>query len=276
VIDKAHPDQSVQIDLTNTGGAPVPATALDDSGQAMYLIQAWNGNSHGAGYLRLYTINGSVAVPVGFVSTSNPWADAGTTDDSDFAPQAGTPTKIDAGDDRLLAAYFRNGAVWTVHTIFLPASAPTRSAVQWWEIAPSAAVQQNGLIDDPQSVFFYAYPSIAVNRQSDVLIAGTRFSATTLPSAFFTFRAAGDAPNATATPLIFKEGESSYAKINNTSNRWGDYSTAAVDPSNDTDFWAIQEYAARPNAGTDRWGTWWVHVQLGEPQIAPKRRAARH
>jgi hypothetical protein len=276
VLDKIHPDQSpAQIDLTGSGGTLVPATSYDDS-PTMYMIEQWNGNSRGSGYLRLYTVSRDGVAPVGFVSVPHTWAAVGTADNTDFAPQAGSTAKIDTGDNRLLAAYYRNGSIWTVQTIFVPSAAPTRSAVQWWQVSVSAAVQQNGVVDDAQGVFFYAYPSIAVNKRGDVLIAGTRFSATTVPSAFFTFRNATDAENATAAPVVFKEGESSYTKINSTFNRWGDYSTAAVDPVNDTDFWTIQEYAATPNAGTDRWGTWWVHVQLAEPQIAPKRRAARH
>ena len=33
-----------------------------------------------------------------------------------------------------------------------------------------------------------------------------------------------------------------------------------IDPLNDTDFWTIQQYAEFPQAGTDRWGTWWARV----------------
>src|SRR5206468_12969140 len=48
-----------------------------------------------------------------------------------------------------------------------------------------------------------------------------------------------------------------------TENRWGDYSNTSVDPTNDTDLWTIQEYAATPSGGFDRWGTWWGKVVPG-------------
>lgn len=276
-FDKTQPDNApLKLEVSDSGGGLFPVTALDDSATAMYLVQRWNGSSRGSGFLRLYTVTSAGVAPVGFITTPSPWAGHSPTD-SDFAPQSGSVNKVDACDDRIQAAVFRDGSIWAVQGVYLPAAAATHASVQWWQISPGATTIQRGLIDDPQGEFFYTHPSIAVNRRDDVVIAGTRFSATTKPSAFLSFRMANDAANAVSAPLIFKEGESSYYKTSSgDSNRWGDYTTAVVDPLNDTEFWTIQEYAATPNGGVDRWGTWWVHLDVAALAAGPHRRAARH
>jgi hypothetical protein len=40
-------------------------------------------------------------------------------------------------------------------------------------------------------------------------------------------------------------------------NRWGDFSATVVDPTDDTSFWTLQEYAKFPVSGISQWGTWW-------------------
>jgi hypothetical protein len=75
-------------------------------------------------------------------------------------------------------------------------------------------------------------------------------------------------------PFIYKTGEDYYHKtFSGTRNRWGDYSKAQVDPSNDLDLWTVQEYA-KARVGTDdgntgsnssRWGTWWARLGLPAP-----------
>lgn len=86
---------------------------------------------------------------------------------------------------------YRNGSLWCTHTVFLPAGGPaTRSAVQWWQLSPTGDVLQHGRIDDPTGSVFYAYPSLAVNKDNDVLIGYSRFSAAEYASAAYSFRAA--------------------------------------------------------------------------------------
>jgi len=68
------------------------------------------------------------------------------------------------------SAILRNGNIWATHTAYLPAGAPTRSAVNWWRLATNGAVVSRGTIDDMTSTFDYAHPSIAVNRNNDALI----------------------------------------------------------------------------------------------------------
>jgi uncharacterized repeat protein (TIGR01451 family) len=161
-----------------------------------------------------------------------------------------------------------------VHHIFLPATTPTRAAVQWWQLSTAGAIQQRGRIDDSTAATFHAFPSIAVNANSDVLIGYSRFSASQYASANYSFRLSGEPANTLQSDAVLKAGEGPYYKtFSGTRNRWGDYSSTVVDPANDLDMWTIQEYAATPvgtGANSGRWGTWWgrVAAQLADLGIA--------
>jgi len=273
ILNKADPGTGYTLINSGVNGGGLAPVVSFDAGSPMYLVQRWNGNSGGLGYIRLYSASSSGATPIAFISTPSLWTAAGPGSD-DFAPQSGTAQKIAAGDDRILSPVLRNGSIWAVQTIFVPADAPTRAAAQWWQVTPSGALIQRGVLEDPSGAIFYTFPSIAVNVKNAVVISGTRLSATTFPSAYFAYGQAGSLATTPPAPVIYKSGEASYAKVFSTSNRWGDYSTACVDPVNDTDFWTIDEYAATPSGGFDRWGTWWV--QIASKDDAARRRSVRH
>jgi hypothetical protein len=248
------------------GSSMLPVTSVDDTANS-YLIQSWNGDSGGKGYIRLYTVTSSGVNPVGFLASLQPWQWDSPTG-ADFEPQAGSSMTISAGDDRFDSAVYRNGSVWTAHTVYLPSDAATHTAVQWWQISVSPlAVVQRGVIEDPSGAMSYAFPSIAVNRNNDVMIAGTQFGSSIFATAFFAFHGGTDSPNTSSTGQV-KAGEASYYKVFGSakSNRWGDYTATVVDPANDNDFWTVQQYAGTPSGGTDRWSTWWSHLA---PSSAP-------
>ncbi|HET7090908.1 MAG TPA: hypothetical protein VFL17_19940, partial [Anaerolineae bacterium] len=46
--------------LTGIGATQVPAITYDNALATMYLLQNWDGNSGGSGYLRLYTVTGAI------------------------------------------------------------------------------------------------------------------------------------------------------------------------------------------------------------------------
>jgi cysteine-rich repeat protein len=174
----------------------------------------------------------------------------------DFAPQLGSPERIETGDGRVMNLVYRNQTLWGAETVYLPSSGrPTRTAVRWWQIGSTGgAFLQEGLIDDPAGRQFFAYPTIAVNERNDALIGYSRFSAAQYPSANYAIRRADDPPGTMRADTVLKEGEGPYFRPDSVrGNRWGDYSNTVVDPLNDTDLWTIQEYAAADN----RWGTWW-------------------
>ncbi|MBZ5724882.1 MAG: hypothetical protein LAP87_07775 [Acidobacteriia bacterium] len=258
-------------------GEFIPARDFDGLPNTLYLVQAFAGDvgfADGAGTIRISKITGAVGAESfsggngGTITINDPWSDSGPTDSTgaplDFAPQLGTTARIDTGDSRLQNCVLRGGTIWCSHTIFLPLTGPTRAAVQWFQMNPATAgILQRGRIDDSSSTNFYAYPSIAVNKNNDVLIGYNRFSANDYPSAEFSFRLASDAPNTLEPEVMVKAGEAPYVVTGRQSgsNRWGDYSTTMVDPADDLTFWTIQEYAAAPPQGRNgRFGTWWAAV----------------
>jgi uncharacterized repeat protein (TIGR01451 family) len=270
---------------------PVPAVNFDLNGAGTgsvatnFLVANWDGSlGGGPGRLRLFSVSGPVQAPVFedyaaqgglFVSAGLAWGNPswiGTPPgNTNFAPQLGSPSKIFIGDARIQNVVFRNGLLWCAHHIFLPTNAPTRAAVQWWSITPGGTVLQHGRMDDATGVRFYAYPSIAVNQYDDVLLGYSRFAANQYPSANYAFHPYQETPGRLTADTVLKPGEAKFAIAEGTDVLWGDWSGSVVDPANDTDLWTIQEYAALPVAGIDRWGTWWGRIS---PPVNLSMRAA--
>lgn len=260
--------------IPSIGGGPEPAVTLDPDVSTLYLLQAWNGDSDGNGVLRLSTITGAIGsevlTPVTFIATPNPWSSSPPGDDFYGCPQRGEPRMLPCFGG--FQPVFRDGTIWGAHIVYLPAGTPTRSAIQWWQIAPDGRVVQRGLLDDPSGVLYYGFPSLAVNRSGDMLLGFASFSAQQFASGSYAYRAAGDPAGTLRAERVLKAGEDSYYRDpDGHGTRWGDYSASSVDPLNDTDLWTIQEYAAArdPVSGVYRWGTWWGRII---PEAAPAQR----
>jgi outer membrane protein assembly factor BamB len=262
------------LDLAGTyRGTQVPATTYDAGVNDVYLLQTWD---PAAGQLRLYKITGAVASPT-LVTIGYPaqgaWID--TPGDVNFAEQLqgppgceycpSPPCKIRTDDSRIQNVVYRNGKIWTTHTVVL--SGPSRASVQWWQVRTDATVAQHGLIDDPFGQRYFAFPSIAVNRNDDVLLGYSRFQGDLFAGASYSFRTAFDPPNTMQSESPLKDGDGCYYKdFLSGRNLWGHYSATVVDPTDDLRMWTLQTYAAPPNVTyfdpqqRDRWGTWWGMV----------------
>ena len=256
------------------GASLTPAVTYDATANVVYLLRNRDGNVDGKGFLDLYAISGSVGSEtlskVNEVSVNQTWNLRGYADRRDFAPQLGSSHTIQTDDARIQNVVYRNGSLWAVQTVFLPAgSSPSHSAVQWWQISPAGTVNQFGRLEDATARQFFAYPSIAVNSRSDVLVGYSRFSADQYASANYAFRSADDQPGTLRADMVLKTGEASFYKpATDGRNHWGDTSATVVDPVNDLDFWTLQEYAALPS-GSDRWGTWWGQIDMADPSMPP-------
>ena len=241
------------------GFTQAPALTYDMTQNDLFLVELWNS---GAGALRLSKISGSVgseALSVVGFPIGPAWQSAPPV--ADHAPQLGSVQKIATNDARIQNLVYRNGTLWTTHTVFSSTPAPDgRASVQWWQLSTAGGVLQSGRIDDPTGANFYAFPSIAVNKLGDALLGFSCFAGTRFASACYAFRKSTDAPGTFGDVATLREGLASYYKIFTGSvNRWGDYSASVVDPVNDVDLWTIQEYAAQP---ANFWGTWWGHLAL--------------
>lgn len=246
--------------FTSDGFTPTPAITHDDNLSTLYVVEDWNASSGGKGFIRLQAITGDIGSEqlseVGRPSTTQTWA-YNTSTSGDYLPQSGTTNKINGGDTRMQCVVYRNGSIWATQNAYAGSGASLRGFVQWWQVNTSAVTQQFGRIEDAGGTFHYAFPSIAVNRNNDVLVGFSRFSAGTFGSAGYAFRASTDASGTMRTPHIYKAGEGTYFKtFGGARNRWGDYSSTCIDPVDDTAFWTVQEYAATGN----HWSTWWAKV----------------
>ncbi|RPI24634.1 MAG: DUF5011 domain-containing protein, partial [Actinobacteria bacterium] len=253
------------LDPFDFGFTMVPAITHDAGVTTGYLASSWNAS---LGAIALYEIDspvppataptisgGATAYPV-----TTPWSFSSPS--ANFAPQLGSGTGINNGDARMQGLVMRNGELWAAHHVFLPASGPTRTAIQWWNLATSGTVLQQGRIDDPTGTVFSAFPSIAVNASDDVLIGYSTFSSTQYPSAAYSLRLGTDPVGTFNDTALLKAGEGPYVMLDTGGrNRWGDYSSTHVDPLDDDAFWTIQEYSKLPVGPDGRWGTWWGQVE---------------
>jgi hypothetical protein len=235
-----------------------PAVTYDSSLNELYLLEVY---SESAGQLQLLKISGAIGAEtissVGYPSIHMTW-DPTPEGYGDFAPQLGDTGKIQCNDDRMGSVLVKNNIIYGTHTVFLPAGThPTRSSVLWWAVATNGDVLQDGLIDDPASATFYAFPSIAVNKFNDALIGYSVFSAGQYASAGYSYHDNAQAAGSANDPYVFINGQNTYYRSGSGRNRWGDCSATVVDPLNDIDFWTINEYA---ESTADNWGSWWANV----------------
>ena len=247
--------------IQDNGKNFAPATTYDNTLATEYLLQS-SGSS-----LLLSNITGAVGseqlnatAPV-LISGSITWANSV---DNDIGPQLGSSAFITINPGGFRTFVYRNRTLWAAHNIFLPASSPNRSSIQWWQFKPDGTVLQNALIDDPNAVLFRGYPSIAVNQNDDAFIGYSLYSTNFYASAAYSLRLRNDSPNTLEPEVVLKPGEGPYFQSDGTSNRWGDYSTTVVDPANDVDMWTLQEYAAAGNF----WSTWWGEARPFKMQLS--------
>jgi hypothetical protein len=182
------------------------------------------------------------------------------------APQLGLgiDNAIDTSDTRVLNVIYRNGSVWATHHVVGPSG---KVEVAWYRIDPgTGTVESQGRISDTNR--WYYYPSIAVNKDNVAAIGFSGSSTTEYVGGYYSIIQPSSG-TAEAVALL-KAGEASYYKVfDGEDNRWGDFSATVVDPTDDTSFWTLQEYAKLPVSGRSQWGTWWGKFAPGNPPAPP-------
>lgn len=144
--------------------------------------------------------------------------------------------------------YWRNGRLFLSHN----ASVSGRNAARWHEIDtatwPTSGTPtriQSGNIDAGAN-FHTLFPSIAVNSLGEAALAVGLTSESTRVAAAVAGRLPTDPLGTFGVPQVVKPGDADGG------GRWGDYYACAVDPVDDTTFWAIGEY--KPTGGG--WQNW--------------------
>ncbi len=270
-----------------------PVTTYSATENNLYVVKHI---SSASGTYRVETITGTSTAPSITVGATRARTGGGWIQPSgDILPQTCVPGSPVAtyqcpASPRFLGApdsqvrtnpVFRNGRIYYAQTVGIDVDANAsldHTAAQWTVLdatagAGFASFLDGGRVEDATATsanggHWYAYPSIAANKNGDVLLGFSEFQSNDYADAGYTFRLASDAAGTMRDPVTYKEGEDYYEKTGGgPSNRWGDYTHTVVDPSNDRDMWTIQEYAqARVSAtnglGTNdsRWGTYWAKV----------------
>jgi len=212
-------------------------------------------------HLQLARIDNTSGSPVWHPPAAVPVTPYVRSFDLPDAPQRGEERGIYTADTRLQNVVRRNGSLWSTHHLAVNG----KVEVAWYRIAPDTGEMAQGRISDPAR--WYYFPSIGVNKDNVAAIGFSGSSGTEYAGAFYTIVRPGS--GVAETVALLKAGEAPYFKIlgAGTQNRWGDFSATVVDPSDDTTFWTLQEYAqtSDPVSGESRWGTWWGKFSPSAP-----------
>jgi hypothetical protein len=96
--------------------------------------------------------------------------------------------------------------------------------------------------------------STAMDKQGNIALGMSASSKTVKPSVWYAGRLAGDPLGKMETPTIAVKGTA--VEIGDT-QRWGDYSSMSIDPSDDCTFWYSQMYYNKKHGGASSvdWST---------------------
>jgi len=241
-------------------GSPIAPVVTLDGDQPDELLLQQDTDTGGHRRLRVFRVTDSAgqATLTSAVMATAPLAWNAMPAPLESLPQAGTTRRIISDQDEVSSACLRNGTIWAVQTAALPgtSSAPAHTVIQWWKLAPDARVLGFSRVEGPAGTWL-GFPSIAVNAEDEVLIGYSLFSGGSFASAGYSLRSRCDTDEALTEIHVLKAGEAPYDRLDGGGhNRWGDLSQTVADPDN-VRLWTLQEYAAAPEEGNSRWGTWW-------------------
>jgi hypothetical protein len=178
-------------------------------------------------------------------------------------PQNGIPDKLDIGDNRMMNRLaYRNfgthGSLVVNHTV----DANGVAGIRWYEIrinrAGTPGVYQQGTYQHPDNNHRW-YASMAMDKLGN-LAAGYNVSGSNLfPAIRYSGRIFTDPLHTLRAEASLIEGAGSQIKPvigpgEDGWNRWDDYTSLAVDPSDDCTFWYTAEYM-QSTSPLNNWST---------------------
>jgi hypothetical protein len=175
--------------------------------------------------------------------------------DGTCIPQNGTTQQLDSLSDRLMyrAAYRNFGdhqAIVVNHSV----TAGSSTGVRWYELrvdsGGAVSLFQQGTYA-PDATYRWM-GSLSQDKTGDIALGYSQSSSATFPSIRFTGRAPGD-PLGTMTQAETTIITGSGSQTGSFANRWGDYTSMAIDPVDDCTFWYTNQY--EPANGSFNWHT---------------------
>jgi hypothetical protein len=173
-------------------------------------------------------------------------------------PQPSPGETLDALGDRLMyrLAYRNFGtheALVATHSIKGSGTGKAASAVRWYEFrspGSSPVLFQQGTVGGGTSSAARWMGSIAMDKNGDIALGYCRSSSKLKPSIEYVGRVPTDAPGNMESAKLIIPGTGVQTS---SFNRWGDYSSMAIDPTDDCTFWYAQEYYK--TTGSFNWNT---------------------
>jgi hypothetical protein len=224
-------------------------TIMYDDNSDYYLLHSPN---HSVDYFALYKISNPTTNPVltGSLVPVNYYNPAPNANQL-----GGGPRLLEAGGSNLRnEPKVRDGYIHAAHSINNPQGG---SSVRYVKInASTSQAVEDMSMGAPN--YWYSYPAIEVDKDHNVAISYSRSATTEYIGAYYTYRAAGDAPGLRGS-LTLQAGKGNYQKdYGSGRNRWGDYNGIWLDPSDNYSMWMFTEYAEVNNT----WGTWVGKIRL--------------
>jgi hypothetical protein len=183
------------------------------------------------------------------------------------APQSGSATLLDTGDDRMVQAAGVGNALSGVHgTSCNMGGGAAESCVRFVRIAVgqdgpgnlTASIKQQRTFGGGAGVFYF-WPGIAVNNRNQTAIDFLRSSATSFLSAWWTMKDLASTIFEAASPIT-------NGTCGQSSDRTGDFVGMQADPSDFVSFWMAGERATTV-AGSCQWQTQIMKITPGSEII---------
>lgn len=189
--------------------------------------------------------------------------------------------QLQSNDDRMNQVVFASGKLWSgVNTVVQTPNGPTRSAIAYFEVAPSSGgsfaptMAGQGYVAVNQENTLY--PSIGVNASGGAVMTFTLVGPDYYPSAAYYNLSGGDGNvHIVGAGQGPEDGFTGYKKLGGGgSSRWGDYSAAVAGP--DGSIWMATEFIGQSCADAQfnadstcggtrsfyaNWGTYIANVQ---------------
>jgi Abnormal spindle-like microcephaly-assoc'd, ASPM-SPD-2-Hydin len=254
--------------------SPVPAQALGYTSSDTNAYIVYNNNLCffcGGASIGVLTVTGTPLQGNVTWTESDPGIAATSTPPS--ADQPGAPGSIATNDDRFLTAVVQGGTLWTSgDDACVPnGDSSTRPCARFIAVTvPAGTVTQDfDLASAGAGVY---YPAVGLDGSGDMLATYSISSTSLYPGV----RVIAESGGAVLGGQTVKSGEALYDDTScfgvNPPSRWGDYSSAAVDPSATGDVWLTGEYAAVSSLTATNgcaWGTYTSELNVGTSTSAP-------
>lgn len=179
------------------------------------------------------------------------------------AKQLGSSVLIQTNDNRLLDAVYRNvngtGVLWvSANAACVPAAdTGTRACLRLIKLSTGSSITKVQDFDFGMFSRYFYYPAIQTDGSGNLIAVFSGSSAGEYASVYAGGQKTTEALNSFQTPVLIQAGENAYTPF---ASRWGDYSGAAIDPSDPPVVWVAGEYA-RIEGGSE-WGTWIAPVKM--------------